>query len=73
MENKGNDVPNYMSIKVSKELYDRIADVADERKVSMIDVIVEAVASQLGCPPEWGQVPRKTRSGRPRTKHPAAS
>ena len=70
METRDRKVPNFMSIKVCNELYNLIAEEADRNDESMIDVIVRAVALQFNRP-DLAVVPRKSRVGRPRIKHPA--
>lgn len=66
---KKQQMPNYISVKVSDELYELIAKAADEEGCAMIDIVVKAVAENFGRP-ELGYVPRKPQ-GRKRSKFPA--
>ncbi len=66
---RGKNVPNFMSIKVCDDLYNLIADEADENEEAMIDVIVRVLADHFERP-ELGRVPRRPQ-GRKRVKHPA--
>lgn len=70
MNTNGPKVPNYISLKVCEELYILIAEEADRNDEAMIDVVVRTLAEKFGRP-DLGKVPRKTRTGRPRVKHPA--
>ena len=62
-------MPNYISLKVCEELYELIAEEADDNGTAMIDVVVKAIAEHFGRP-DLGYVPRKPQ-GRKRVKHPA--
>lgn len=53
---------NYISVRVSDELYKLVAKEADKKQVAMIDVVVAAVAEHFKRPDLAG-VPRKMASG----------
>ncbi len=65
---KESHVPNYVSLKVSDEMYGLIANEADKRHTAMIDIVVLAL-SEFFKRPDLNYVPRKPQ-GRKRTKFP---
>jgi hypothetical protein len=64
MERETTEMPSYVSLKLSSELYDLVAAKADELDVAMIDVVVRVLAEHFKRP-DLAYVPRK-RAGRPR-------
>lgn len=59
-----NENPNFISVKVGDDLYQLILEKARSDGVHLIDVVVHAVAAQLGRP-DLGYVPRGQRGPKP--------